>query len=546
MGTLEERGLKLKLTGDDRQLTASFQPGRITDEIDLELLQAELTKQFPDLFVLEQILPEVIKKIRNGLAFDLVVAEKRDGEARVTIEANQMAAHLSISPPYGGAPVTLEKARSVIDQAGVVFGLDNEAVEWAIKTGQASNVLVASGRQPVHGVDGRVESLVPVMKERRPQLDEHGMADYRNLGEVLVVHVGEVLVRRIPATTGEPGETVLGQEIPATPGKEVAFAPNLSGVAPAESDPNILVAAISGQPVLVTNGVIVEPTYGADQVNLSTGNITFDGTVNVRGDVHAGMSIRATGDIYIAGTVEASSEEPTLEAGGDIVVKGGVIGCVDTGEIKHDISHIHCKGSFTARFIQNTRVFAEDSIFIDDTSMQSNLIAANRIIVGNETSIGKGRLVGGSARAALLVKAKVIGSEAMMNTVVEAGFDPQMQEQLRNLVAELGEWAKKMAEMEKVLAFAKQNPGKISAESLQRVEKTHLDAQTHMTVLSEEIETQNKKLLLSEDGQVIVEKKIYEGVEVIVGGVRNKIIAERGPGVFHLRENELVYDDLPR
>lgn len=546
MGMLEERGLKLKLTGDDRQLTASFQPGRITEEIDLELLQAELMKQFPDLFVLEQILPEVIKKIRNGLAFDLVVAEKRDGEARVTIEANQMTAHLSISPPYGGAPVTLEKARSVIDQAGVVFGLDNEAVEWAIKTGQASNVLVASGRQPVHGVDGRVESLVPVMKERRPQLDEHGMADYRNLGEVLVVHVGEVLVRRIPATTGEPGETVLGQEIPATPGKEVAFAPNLSGVAPAESDPNILVAAISGQPVLVTNGVIVEPTYGADQVNLSTGNITFDGTVNVRGDVHAGMSIRATGDIYIAGTVEASSEEPTLEAGGDIVVKGGVIGCVDTGEIKHDISHIHCKGSFTARFIQNTRVFAEDSIFIEDTAMQSNLIAANRIIVGNETSIGKGRLVGGSARAALLVKAKVIGSEAMMSTLVEAGFDPQMQEQLRNLVAELGEWAKKMAEMEKVLAFAKQNPGKISAESLQRVEKTHLDAQTHMTVLSEEIETQNKKLLLSEDGQVIVEKKIYEGVEVIVGGVRNKIIAERGPGVFHLRENELVYDDLPR
>lgn len=546
MGTLEERGLKLKLTGGDRQLTASFQPGQVTDEIDLELLQAELTKQFPDLFVLEQILPEVIKKIRSGQAFDLVVAEKRDGEARVTVEANQMAAHLSISPPYGGAPVTLEKARSVIDQAGIIFGLDNEAVEWAIKTGQASNVLVASGRQPVHGVDGRVESLIPVMKERRPQLDEHGMADYRNLGEVLVVHIGEVLVRRIPATTGEPGETVLGQEIPATPGKEVAFAPNLSGVAPAEGDPNILVAAISGQPVLVTNGVIVEPTYAADQVNLSTGNITFDGTVNVRGDVHAGMSIRATGDIYIAGTVEASSEEPTLEAGGDIVIKGGVIGCVDTGEIKHDISHIHCKGSFTARFIQNTRVFAEDSIFIDDTSMQSSLVAANRIIVGNETSIGKGRLVGGSARAALLVKAKVIGSQAMMSTVVEAGFDPQIQDRLRSMAAEQGEWDKKMEEMEKVLAFAKQNPGKISPESLLRAEKTHLDAQTRAKILHEEFETLNKKLLLLEDGQVVVEKNIYEGVEVIVGGVRNKIIAERGPGVFHLREGELVYDDLPR
>lgn len=546
MGTLEERGLTLKLTDDTRQLTASFQPGKTTDEIDLELLRVELTGQFPDLFVFEQVLPEVIKKIRSGQAFDLVVGEKKDGEARVTIEANQMAAHLSISPPYGGAPVTLEKARSVIEQAGVMFGVDNEAIEWAIKTGRASNVLIASGRQPEHGEDGRVESQIPTMKERRPQLDEHGMADYRSLGEVQAVHAGEILVRRILATAGEPGKTVLGQGIPATPGKEVAFAANLTGVAPAANDPNVLVAAISGQPVLVTNGVIVEPTYGVEQVSLRTGNIIFDGTVNVSGDVHAGMSIRATGDIYISGMVEASSEEPTLEAGGDIVIKGGVLGCVDTGEAKHEVSRIHCKGSFTAHFIQNTQVFAEDSIFIDDSAMQSNLIAANRIIIGNESYSGKGRLVGGSARAALLVKAKVVGSEAMMNTVVEAGFDPHMQEQLRNLVAELGEWAKKMAEMEKVRAFAKQNPGKISPESLQRVEKTHLDAQTHMTTLSEEIGMLNKKLLLSEDGQIIVEKKIYENVEISVGGVRNKIIAERGPGVFHLRENELVYDDLPR
>lgn len=546
MGTLEERGLTLKLTGDDRQLTASFQPGQTTDEIDLELLRAELTGRFPDLFVLEQILPEIIKKIRSGQAFALVVGEKRDGEARVTVEANQMAAHLSISPPYGGAPVTLEKARSAIEQAGVVFGLDNEAIEWAIKTGQASNVAIASGRQPAHGVDGRVESQIPTMKERRPQLDEQGMADYRSLGDIQAVHVGEVLVRRILATAGEPGKTVLGQDIPATPGKEVTFAPNLSGVAPAGDDPNALVAAISGQPVLVTNGVIVEPTYGVEQVNLRTGNIIFDGTVNVSGDVHAGMSIRATGDIYIAGMVEASSEEPTLEAGGDIVIKGGVLGCVDTGENKREVSRIHCKGSFTAHFIQNTRVFAEDSIYIDDTAMQSDLIAANRIIIGNESHGSKGRLVGGSARAALLVKAKVVGSEAMMNTVVEAGFDPQMQERMRNLAAEQGEWAKKMEEMEKVLAFARQNPGKISAESLQRVEKTHLDAQAHITILGEEIEMLNKKLLLLEDGQVTVEKKLYEGVEIIVGGVRNKIIAERGSGVFHLREGELVYDDLPR
>lgn len=546
MGTLEEKGVTLKLTGHERQLMVSFQPGKTAEEIGLELLKAELTERFPELFIFDRFLPEAIKKIRAGQAFDLVIGEKRDGEVSVAVEASKMAAYLTISPPFGGAAVTPEQVHNAIAQAGVIFGLDHAAIKQAIETGRADNVAIASGLQPVHGEDGRVESLIPVMKERRPQLNEHDLADYRNLGDILVVHVGEVLVRRIPATAGEPGKTVLGQEIPATPGKEVAFSANLSGVAPAENDPDVLVAAISGQPVLVPNGVIVEPTFSAEQVNLGSGNITFDGTVDVRGDVHAGMSIRATGDIHIAGTVEATSEETALEAGGDIVVKGGVIGRADAGESKHAVSHVHCKGSFTARFIQNIRVFAEDSIYIEDTAMQSDLFAANQIIVGNESHNGKGRIVGGSAQAALLVKAKVIGSQTMMNTVVEVGFHPMLRERLGGLAAELEAWQKKMAEMAKVLTFAKQNPGKISPQSLQRAGSTYLDAQTHATTLREEIEGLSKQLQLSADGRIIVERVLYEGGEVSVGGKRQKIVAERGPGIFRLREGELVYDDLPR
>ena len=43
-----------------------------------------------------------------------------------------------------------------------------------------------------------------------------------------------------------------------------------------------------------------------------------------------------------------------------------------------------------------------------------------------------------------------------------------------------------------------------------------------------------------------MEKTLYEGVEVMSGGLRYKAIAERGAGMFCLREGELVYDDLSR
>lgn len=546
MGALRESGLTLKLADDGRRLLASFHPLQVLGEADLGLLRGELAEQFPDLFIFEQLLPQAVNKIRAGEAFEITIGEVRDGEVQVHLDANKMVAYLHISPPFGGAPVTREQVGSAIERAGVVFGLDHEAVEQSIQAGHAENVLIAKGRPPVHGEDGRLESLIPSMKERRPRLDEHGLADYRNLGDVLVVHVGETLVRRVPATPGEAGETLLGQEIPAIPGKEVVFAPGLTGVVPDTSDPDVLVAAITGQPVQVKNGVIVEPTYAASRVDLSTGNIVFDGTVKVQGDVQAGMTIRATGDIHVAGTVEAATQgEATLEAGGDIVIQGGVIGRVDSGDGESYVSRIHCKGSFTARFVQNVQIFAEDSIYVDDTAMQSELSAANQVVVGKEGS-GKGRIIGGLIQATLLVKAQMIGSPSLTRTVVEVGFHPQMNDRLRHLASEREEWDKKLEDVQRVLAFAKLNPGRLSEETLQKAEKTLVAAQARIAELQDEHEVLNGQLELADKGRVVVEKILYEGVEVMSGGRRYKAVAERGAGVFCLREGELVYDDLPR
>ena len=547
MGALRESGLTLKLSDDGRQLLASFQPSQpLVGEADQSLLRGELAEHFPGLFIFEQLLPELIKKIRAGEAFEMAVGEVRDGEVGVHLDASKMAAYLSISPPFGGAPVTREQVVGAIKANGVVFGLDNEAIEQAIQAGHAENLLIAKGRQPVHGEDGRLENLIPSMKERRPRLDEHGQADYRNLGEVLVVHSGETLVRRISATPGEAGETVLGQVIPATAGKEVVFAHGLTGVAPDADDPDVLVAVITGQPVQVKDGVIVEPTYAAARVDLSTGNIVFDGTVKVQGDVQAGMTIRATGDIHIAGTVEAATQGgAALEAGGDIVVQGGVIGRVDSGDGESEASRIHCKGSFTARFVQNVQIFAEDSIYVEDTAMQSELSAGNKVVVG-KNGTGKGRIIGGQVQAALLVKAQVIGSPSMTRTVVEVGFHPKMNDRLRQLASEHEEWGKKLGDVQRVLAFAKLNPGRLSEEVLQKAEKTLVAAQARIAALQDEHDVLKGQLKLSDKGRVVVEKALYEGVEVMSGGLHFKAIAERGAGMFCLREGELVYDDLSR
>jgi len=539
-------GLTLKLADDGRRLLASFRPAGSRGEIDLATLSGDLAQHFPGLFIFDQLLTEVIKKVRADEAFEMAVGEVRDSEVQVVLDASKMAAYLTIFPPCGGAPATREQVDRAIEQAGVVFGVKDEVIAQAIEAGHADSVVVAQGRQPLHGEDGRLESLIASMRERRPLVDQSGQTDYRDLGEILVVRAGEALARLIPATPGEPGETVLGQVIPPTPGESLVFGPGLTGVEPDPGDPDVLRATITGQPVQVKHGVIVEPTYTVSKVDLSTGNIIFDGTVNVQGDVQAGMMIRATGDIHVVGTVEAATQgEATLEAGGCIVIKGGVIGRLDSGDSVNHVSRIQCKGSFSAHFVQKAEIFSEDSIYIDEMAMQSKLTATNQIVVGKDGS-GKGQIFGGITQAILLVKAKILGAPSLIRTVVEAGVHPGMHDRLRQLAHEQTDWEKKLNDVEKVLAFAKQNPAKLPPEMLRQAQKTWEGAQAHIAGLREEHEVLFEQIQRADQARVIVEKNLYEGVEVQLGGSRFKALDERRGGVFCLREGELKFDALPR
>ena len=168
----------------------------------------------------------------------------------------------------------------------------------------------------------------------------------------------------------------------------------------------------------------MEQIYSVEDVDLRTGNIDFLGTVNVTGEVHAGMTAKASGDTHVNATVEGV----ILIAGGDIDVKGGIIGRTERGSEMSHHSIITCKGSCTANFTQNAYISAGNSIFIRDFSMQSELSAGRQIVVGDGNR--KGHLMGGAARAAMRVKAQIIGSPSRSKTLVIAGADQALHERL--------------------------------------------------------------------------------------------------------------------
>lgn len=350
--------------------------------------------------------------------FVVQVAERRNASVQVEIAPDEMAVQVSLVPPQGGKPISLEDIQQALRDAGVVFGIDEAALVHACSVGQGEHLPVASGMPPEDGHDTGFDALLTLTADRAPKVDDNGLIDYREHGGILVVHPGEPLMRRIPPTPGVPGHTVKGRELPPRPGVDKPFSAQLSGAQPASDDPNLLEAASVGQPVLVDCGVQVEPILRVAEVNMATGNIHFEGTVQVDGEVSHGMKVQASGDIVVKGTVDGG----LLEAGGDIHVSGGIIAQ----------ARVQANGAVSARFAENSSIHAGTVIALDDMALGCELESLNQIIIGEKVP-QRGRLVGGSATAMMLLRVPLLGSDKSGTTVVKVGANAELEHQMQEL-----------------------------------------------------------------------------------------------------------------
>ncbi|MCK9397305.1 MAG: FapA family protein [Methylobacter sp.] len=536
---------------DDGKLLAAFEPCESKPPMDEAAIKAALARQgLSNLFLYENSLSNLVQQYNSlNESFVLEIGERRDGACTIKITDDKMAASLTLIPPYGGAPVGLFQIQLALQEKGVVGGIMKNEIEAALKEGYAKERIIAKGLPPVRGTDARFQSLVPQIRERKPRVDEHGVADYRDLGQLIVVRPGDPLMCRTPPTEGKKGRDVTGQILMPQPGQDTPFASGLQGVEldpDTELDPDnnsLLLAAIAGQPKLVPNGVIVEPTIDLPLVDISTGNMSFDGTINIKGDVKEGMKICASGDVFVGGTVEAAE----IEAGGNVVIKGGVIGHSEHSGDPHEIPNFNAriisKGSISVHFAENVCMEAGTDIFIEEFSMHNHLTALNRILVGKSGS-KKGRIIGGITCASVLVKAAVMGSNAGFITRIKAGFNPYLQAQLDKLKLEIDANEKELEDLKKIIAFVLAHPEKDKNGLLNKALHTREKVETDCTRLHAERAHLLSEMTLAENVQVIVEDSVHCGVEIQIGNSIWKNNEERGKGVFQIADGAIDFGNI--
>jgi uncharacterized protein (DUF342 family) len=341
-------------------------------------------------------------------------AAAAENSIEVTFGERAMQAFVAWSPPE---PVERTAVEYALSSAGVVFGVDADAIEEAAATPTSVPMLVANGLEPEPGVDAAITYFFRTGEERRgrPKALVDGRVDHRELGTIENVTEGQVLAAKTPARQARPGTNVLGEPVSGKDGKDIL----LRGGQNTElsEDELFLTATMDGQPVLDGTRVSVQPIVViSGDLDYSIGNINFQGSVKIGGNVLPGFSVKATQDIEVNGMVEGAS----LEAGGVVSVKGGV----------RQQSVITAHGDVTLKFIDSeSTVMTRSNVLVVESCMHSQLMAGLTIKVGK-------KLIGGACRAGEYVSAEEIGVAGGTHTLIDVRLTRQLrvQEQLERAI----------------------------------------------------------------------------------------------------------------
>jgi len=449
----------------------------------------------------------------------------------VDITDMDMKAYITVTPPGpGGADLSFDEIRGLLQSGGVVHGIDDEVTRKFIDyPSYNERVLVAEGTKPVNGADAEILYNFNVHREEVQLKEKNGRVDFRELNLVENVEAGQILATKKPPEEGVAGRTVTGKTLAAKPGKNVQI--EIGKNVKLSDDGMSAVSTINGQVLLIGGKINVEPIYTVEgDVNFKTGNILFLGTVFVRGNVEDGFTVKAAGNIEVMGSVGKC----ILDAEGEIIVHQGILG-KNEGKVR-------AGSNLIAKFIENALVEAEENVLVSDGIIHSFVDANKRILCqGKRASI-----VGGRLRAANEIHAKTLGSVAGTETILEVGIDPKRKEKLSQALHRKGELEKELEELVRNISTL-ENLKKVHRDFPEDKQKNLAELNDKRSEILQELEEINGVTAeinaylqtIKASGKVSASDRVFPGVKIFIKNESLIVRNEFKSVTFCLEEKEI-------
>ena len=440
-----------------------------------------------------------------------IFGEADEPYARIIVEMtrDRMKATIRYDTKEGARLPTKEMVMAALAEAGVVYGISEDSIDVGISS--LTPFVAAEGKPPVNGDNAYIDRKFNLGVQGKPIIDENGKADYKDLNLFVLAKENQTLAIRIPQTKGTPGTNILGETVPAQSGRPCPMPEGKNTKVVGE---HRLIATVNGQIVDKGSRINVDPRLELKGgVGVHTGDILFDGTISIRGDVEPGFKVKATGDIEIKGSVNASEIR-----GRNVYISGGITGA--------DRAKVFAQNDVRTAFAENALIEAAGDVFIIDNALHSQIRAGKRLIMEEK----RGQITGGHAVAGELISVKNIGNSSFVVTKVSVGVDPALQKEYQALRKSYKESKQKLTHITQTLnTLSKIDVNKLPKSRLESINaltrsqfplagKIKRDAQRMLEI--------EERLLNMKNGKIRVSGTIYPGVRLSVNNILKSIQSE--------------------
>ncbi|MDR2693318.1 MAG: FapA family protein [Chitinispirillales bacterium] len=460
-----------------------------------------------------------------------------NGAVLVHVSQDLMSVELTATPPgERGTMPSLQIIHTMLKEHGVVYGVDPDALELfmdRIKGEMADReiCIVAQGTPPIKGEDGRVEFCFNTDPSPAPNIAEDGSADYKNINIVNLVTTGTVLAKLYPAQKGTPGKNVLGNTVAAFDGLPARLPVGANTAIP-NDDQNALIAVTDG--IASYDGTSVNVSAGyviSGDVDFKTGNIKYDNSIMINGDVKSGFDVECGGDLQVKGIIE----DCKVTVKGNILCKFGFVGN-GKGTITAD-------GNVNLGFMKNQTVVAGGNVNIAKEAINCNITATKSISVyGHPLSVAGGTL---SSNGSITVR--TVGNISGVKTTLQINPEPELiaeMDKIKAAISQNEDNAKKLETMIKSMPPAEQVRNK---EHVRKLKNTIIAIKQQIAALEGKGRLLNITMNKFENAFIRIDRCAYPGTTVKFGNMNMALsdTLQGGKTIRVINQEIRVYSDRP-
>ncbi len=437
---------------------------------------------------------------------------------RIIVSPDRLRAWVRVNPQLDPRCIAREHVQAAVEQSRIaVDAAVTSRIDELCKKLQAGympegDFLVAERPQPAAPVDARfewTEALRPWWEAEGPRA---GRVSHYDRNSIVCVRAGEAIGTIVPAKAGGTGVDVYGNSLPASrKPRQITLRGNVQ-LAP---DGRTVLATRDGRVIFEDGKLSVAWMLELQgDVDFGTGNINTPGDIIVHGSVKDLFRVRSARNI----TVDLHVDGAILEAGGDVVMHGGVHG--------HGKAIISAGGRIDTRLCDGATIEAGKALCVLRECINCR-IRADRI------SSPAATIIAGYAWARNGIEVQNLGSPAAVKTVVAVGIPTGLIDEAVEMMARATQYRDAARKIREAMVPLLAEAGGLSAAHggratvlMRQVEQLERQARD----LDQKREDLIRQAAPKGECCVLVGGRIHPGVTIVISGRSTVFDKEmRGP-----------------